>query len=158
MKDETIKTTEELHPLVPSGEWEGFYCYHYTPEQHKMDIELNFKESIVSGSGSDDVAPFTWKGNYDLEKFKLEMIKYYPTHQVFYKGDIDENGIWGVWQIVMNFPNISKRHLDMFLQVMGDDLKGGFHIWPKKKAEDSNSEEIEFESKKLKEIFYEELV
>jgi len=85
----------ETHPLLPRGEWDGFYCYHYSPEQHKMQIELNFNNSIVTGSGVDDVAPFTWSGKYDLETFKLTMTKTYTTHQVFYKGDIDENGDLG---------------------------------------------------------------
>jgi hypothetical protein len=35
--------TEEMHPLLPSGAWEGFYCYRTSSEQHKMQIELNFK-------------------------------------------------------------------------------------------------------------------
>lgn len=60
-----------------------------------MVIELNFKNGIVSGSGTDDVAPFTWKGKYDLEPMKIYMTKVYRTHTIEYKGDIDENGIWG---------------------------------------------------------------
>ncbi|MFH7002554.1 hypothetical protein [Flavobacterium bizetiae] len=65
----------ETHHFLPSGEWEGFYCYSNSPHQHKMSIELSFTNSIVSGSGIDDVAPFRWNGSYNLEQFKLKMVK-----------------------------------------------------------------------------------
>jgi len=71
-KDKTINQEVESHPRLPSGEWEGFYCYNYSPKQHKMFIELNFSNSIVTGSGIDDVAAFTLTGKYDLEKLKLK--------------------------------------------------------------------------------------
>ena len=41
------------------------------------------------------------------------MTKIYHTHTIDYKGDIDENGIWGIWD--------------------NGEIKGGFHIWPIKK-------------------------
>ena len=53
---------------------------------------------------------------------------------LFYKGDIDENGIWGTWEIQ-------------------GYSRGGFHIWPKKKETNSNQLEKQIESKKLKEMF-----
>ena len=128
---------EETHPLLPSGEWEGFYCYHFSSEQHSMYIELMFSDLVVSGSGVDDIALFTWTGKYDLEKFKIEMTKHYSTHKVWYKGDIDENGIWGIWKTGF--------------------LNGGFHIWPKKskKETNSNASEEQAESEKLKKLFTE---
>ncbi len=136
MKTEDLET----HPFLPSGEWEGFYCYDNTPLQHKMFIELTFKKGKISGSGIDDIDPFTWKGDYSLDTFKIAMIKTYSTHTVNYQGDIDENGIWGMW----NFTESSREY------------RGGFHIWPKKQKSEENSEALEekiTESKKLKELF-----
>jgi len=133
--DDKIKNQAfESSPLLPSGEWEGFYCYFHTPTQHKMFTELTFSKSIVSGSGVDDVSAFTWAGKYNLEHFKIKMTKQYLTHKVFYKGDIDENGIWGTWEITSY-------------------LTGGFHIWPKKNNSNTSRLEKQIESKKLEEIF-----
>lgn len=151
------KNKEELHPLLPSGDWEGFYCYHHNPEQHKMVIELNFSNSLVSGSGVDDVSLFTWTGNYDVEEYKIQMVKHYATHNVIYKGDIDENGIWGVWEIAYDSSKFSPILLATIKEAFKNDLTGGFHIWPRKIKVESNSistEELN-ESDKLKEIFIE---
>ncbi|MEM9548806.1 MAG: hypothetical protein AAGA77_22670 [Bacteroidota bacterium] len=152
-----INQSDECHPLLPSGEWEGFYCYHYSSEQHKMFVELKFSESNISGTGIDDVAPFTWKGKYDLDKFKVDMNKYYSTHVVWYKGDIDENGIWGLWEISMDRFNIPQSYKEMVKNSFKNELTGGFHIWPKKSRSEttSNSLEEQKESKKLKELFVE---
>ncbi|QWX84649.1 hypothetical protein H0I23_03105 [Cellulophaga sp. HaHaR_3_176] len=84
----------ESHELLPSGKWEGFYCFQNSPKQHKMAIELLFKNGKVNGSGIDDVAPFKWSGNYSLENFKIQLVKTYSSHSISYFGDIDENGIW----------------------------------------------------------------
>ena len=32
--DPTKNQQTETHPLLPSGEWEGFYCYNYVPLLH----------------------------------------------------------------------------------------------------------------------------
>ncbi len=114
----------ETHKFLPSGEWEGFYCYTHSTTKHKMAIHLTFKKGKVSGSGTDDVNYFSWKGNYDLEAFVITMVKTYPSHTVNYKGDIDENGIWGSWNI-------------------GAHSSGGFHIWPKKQNADENENTLE---------------
>jgi len=142
MPVDDVSKQKESHPLLPSGEWEGFYCYYNNQQQHKMNTELMFTNSIVSGSGIDDISAFSWKGKYNIEQFNLEMTKYYTTHKVLYKGDIDENGIWGIWEI-------------SYKKSFG--LIGGFHIWPKKSWHENNSNALEEqnESKKLKEIFIE---
>ncbi len=118
------KTTEEMHPLFPSGAWEGFYIYHMGPDasQHKMSFSLNFKEGIILGSGRDNVGGFSWRGTYDQEKLNCEMVKSYATHTVDYHGRVDENGIWGIWNIGF--------------------YKGGFHIWPKSNEENEAQEEV----------------
>ena len=107
------KTTQETHPLFPSGEWEGFYTYSFGPsaDQHKMAFFLDFQNNLVKGTGSDDVGGFFWEGSYDKESLTCKVIKSYATHTVSYRGHVDENGIWGTWEMAF--------------------LKGGFHIWPK---------------------------
>ncbi len=132
MKKENLET----HQFLPSGEWEGFYRYSNSQVKHEMSIELSFKKGKVFGSGTDDINYFSWKCNYSLETFKISMIKTYPSHTVNYQGDIDENGIWGIWTIHEN-------------------CRGGFHIWPKKQQANKNSEALKEEitkSKKLKKI------
>jgi len=122
-----------------------------------MLIELFFSNSIVSGSGVDDVSTFTWTGKYDIEKFKIAMTKHYATHKVMYRGDIDENGIWGTWELVHDYSQLSQKLVDSIKEVFKNDLTGGFHIWPKKSAREMNrnTAEEEKESQKLKEIFLE---
>lgn len=148
---------EEMHPLLPSGAWEGFYCYDNNPAQHKMVIDLNFKNTVISGSGIDDVASFTWKGKYDLNTFKLFMTKTYTTHRVFYMGTIDENGIYGTWKISMHSYNFPKELTALFQEAFQEDCNGGFHIWPKNQGEESNANEESQnrESAKLKELYIE---
>lgn len=148
----------ETHHFLPSGEWEGFYCYSNSPAQHKMSIELSFKNSIVSGSGIDDINSFRWNGTYNLEHFKIKMIKKYATHIINYKGDVDENGIWGVWD---NPEDISgfEEYGQAFLQKIKDMTHGGFHIWPKASKGESKEEiraEVK-ESKKLKEFYIQKI-
>lgn len=127
MKKENL----ESHQFLPSGEWEGFYCYSHSSAQHKMSIQLSFKKGKVYGSGTDDINYFSWKGNYNLQSFIIEMIKTYPSHTVDYKGNIDENGIWGMWNI-------------------GSNCKGGFHIWPKKQNSNENEASLKEEVKASK--------
>lgn len=121
----------ETHPLFPSGEWEGFYTYSMGSEadQHPMQFSLEFRDQLVSGGGSDDVGGFAWKGRYDTKALTCQMTKYYSTHNVDYNGQVDENGIWGTWTIRW--------------------MKGGFHIWPKKKGEEAAASETIAEIKKI---------
>jgi len=149
--------SSEMHPLLPSGAWEGFYCYHHTPKQHQMFVELFFENGTVSGSGVDDVAPFVWRGTYDLDTFKLKMTKFYKSHKVFYRGDIDENGIWGLWELGQDFSGIPPELVPTIKAAFKNDMTGGFHIWPKKHDSETNHNETEaaIESKHLKELYYE---
>lgn len=113
---EPLKSLEllEKHPLFPSGEWEGFYTYNFGPDarRYTMSLALTFKNKKVSGSGVDSVNRFNWRGSYDTEQLRCWMHKKYPSHTVFYDGYVDQNGIWGTWEI----PPYDR---------------GGFHIWPK---------------------------
>lgn len=149
---------EETDPYLPSGEWEGFYCYNTNARQHKMSIDLSFKEGRVSGGGVDDIAAFTWQGSYDIQTYKVKMKKSYPTHSVFYRGDIDENGIWGIWELYHgDFGNLAVEIVDQVKAMFKDEMTGGFHIWPKKTGRNVNHMAIseEVESDILKELFEE---
>ncbi|TDP01355.1 hypothetical protein [Flavobacterium sp. 245] len=148
----------ETHHFLPSGEWEGFYCYSNSPQQHKMSIELVFSNLVVKGSGVDDVAPFRWNGTYNLENFKIKMIKTYSTHTINYKGDIDENGIWGTWDQpadVSDLEGFAPHVIEKLLEY----ARGGFHIWPKASKSESKEEirEEVKESKKLKEFYIQKI-
>lgn len=101
-----------------NGEWEGFYNYPFGTTKHKMETFLNYKDGKISGHGSDDIGQFTWSGKYDEEMYKVNMVKSYGSHDVNYSGNIDENGLWGIWAI--------------------GEFKGGFHLWPKKADQKEN--------------------
>lgn len=111
----------EAHPFFPSGEWEGFYQYSPKSGKHRMECHLHFCEQVVTGYGSDDVGAFGWKGTYDTEAGTCHLTKQYiGSHAVHYEGHADENGIWGTWHI-------------------GSSFSGGFHLWPKRQVEESES-------------------
>lgn len=149
----------ETHKFLPTGIWEGFYCYHNSSVQHKMQMTLRFKNNKIYGSGIDDVGSFKWSGKYNLNEFKVNLSKNYSTHLILYNGDIDENGIWGIWN---NGENLSKfgfspEMINLLKKAYKDKIQGGFHIWPKKRKEKSEqfSEEEINKSTKLEEIFIE---
>ncbi len=124
------KSEQEQHPLLPSGEWEGFYKYPFDGLKHEMRFLLHFQDQTITGSGSDDVGSFSWVGTYDLQSMTCKMTKFYHgRHTVAYDGYIDENGIWGHW-------NISG---------FGD----GFHIWPTEQTNQNENQEEEVAEKKI---------
>tara|TARA_B110000908_G_C10039066_1_gene350952 strand:+ start:122 stop:601 length:480 start_codon:yes stop_codon:yes gene_type:complete len=152
--------TKETHKFLPSGIWEGFYCYNNSPTQHKMRITLLFSDNKVSGSGIDDVDTFKWKGKYNLIDFKIKLTKKYPTHIILYSGDIDKNGIWGIWEDGDDLSKLglSEEIINSIKEKFKDEAMGGFHIWPKRKEKKSNKLKEEFianKSSKLEEIFIE---
>ncbi len=118
--------TSEMHPLFPSGEWEGFFSY-YIGDKHVMHCFYSFHQGVVTGTGSDEIGPFTWKGTYSTEALNCSMTKFYSTHTVFYKGEVDENGWWGYWEM--------------------NGGRGGFHLWPTKtKGENHQAQQMEIEA------------
>ena len=136
--DADFANDTEMHPLFPSGEWEGFYTYHTNSmgEKSEMAFFLNFSKGKLEGGGSDNIGGFSWKGTYNLEALTCKMTKSYAAHDVFYEGNVDENGIWGVC------------HIPPY-------MNGGFHIWPKKTeqeaaaAEEYSAEKVLEKSKSL---------
>ena len=153
------ESQDEAHDYLPSGEWEGFYCYGNMPHQHKMEIELSFTKGRISGSGTDDVGGFIWKGSYTLDSFEVTMNKHYATHEIFYKGDVDENGIWGTWENVQALEGLDKQFSSATMakirQTFANKITGGFHIWPKKAKSDAAQNEAAMESEILKKLFHE---
>ena len=117
----------ETHPLFPSGAWEGFYTYREGPAaaQCPMRCQLNFSDGQLSGSGSDNVGGFSWRGSYDKSTMSCTMTKSYSSHQVQYFGQVDENGIWGNWTL--------------------GSMRGGFHLWPQKAQGEEEEEVVEEE-------------
>lgn len=124
---------QENHALFPSGEWEGFYTYALDSQadQHPMHLILSFKNGIITGAGSDEEGSFTWKGTYNKVQLECVLTKYYRSHSVFYTGQVDENGIWGIWRI--------------------DEVTGGFHIWPKTTPQNQQVEALEVKEESVRE-------
>ncbi len=103
--------------LFPSGPWTGFYNYTGPEDRHRMDLHLTFARGQMTGDGSDDIGPFLIKGRYDAVNRECDWVKTYPgSHNVFYRGFRDGQGIWGTWDI----PPFGG---------------GGFHIWPRQVGE-----------------------
>ena len=138
---------DEQHRYFPSGTWEGVYKYpgEHDGSRHQMHFTLSFKDGTVTGSGSDDVGGFSWRGTYDTESFRVVMTKSYATHNVYYSGIADEIGIYGGWNL------LSARQKERMTEMYGDGWKndkslssisgGGFHLWPRKGEEEA--EEVE---------------
>lgn len=102
----------EDDPRFPSGEWEGFYLYGFGMglARHRMSCVFTFTRGQVSGSGTDDVGPFTWSGSYDLSAGRCRLHKRYAQHVVFYDGYVESQGMWGIWELPSS--------------------RGGFRLWP----------------------------
>lgn len=124
----------ESHRFFPSGDWEGFYLYRNDGEKHAMNFSLDFSNGRITGSGSDDVGGFSWKGTYNTEACTCSMTKQYSTHTIAYQGHADENGIWGNWtygddDTLNQFNEVTRQKI---IQVFANKMNGGFHIWPRK--------------------------
>jgi len=108
--------------LFPSGPWTGFYNYTGPEDRYRMDLHLDFANGRMTGDGTDNIGLFLIQGGYQAASRECEWIKTYPgSHQVFYRGYREGNGIWGTWEI----PPFSR---------------GGFHIWPRRA---SDGEQVE---------------
>ena len=82
-----------------------------------MDLQLAFANGNMSGDGMDDVGRFLIKGRYDDASHECYWTKsYLGAHDVFYRGFREGKGIWGTWEITIQY-------------------HGGFHIWPRHAGE-----------------------
>ncbi len=78
-----------------------------------MDLQLEFSNGRLTGTGNDDIGRFMVRGRYDSATRECYWTKtYIGGHDVFYRGFREGKGIWGTWEITIQF-------------------HGGFHIWPR---------------------------
>jgi len=119
-----------------------------------MHFTFNFKNGVVTGTGTDDIGGFSWRGTYDTESFAVVMTKSYATHNVYYRGMADEVGIYGGWSLLdtQQRSRLQSAFGDNWQQSMGNlfsGAKGGFHLWPRKGGEEAEEEEVAVQVKAL---------
>jgi len=110
--------------LFASGAWVGFYTYPVDPTKHWQELELRFHEGLLVGEGTDDIGPFSLRGEYDASSGECWWVKRYrdPTlYPVYYRGRHNGRRIAGVWEL--------------------PGIRGGFRIWPKGMPEGEWEEE-----------------
>jgi hypothetical protein len=96
--------------LFPSGPWTGYY--QEQGSKHVQDLELTFRDGVLTGGGWDSVGDFIVKGSYDEATREVRWTKKYAAApSVYYRGFREGKGIWGTWQ--------TPKH-----------PQSGFHIWP----------------------------
>ncbi len=90
-----------------------------------MDLHLTFAQGRLNGEGTDDIGQFIIRGRYDSGTRECYWTKtYIGSHDVFYRGFREGKGIWGTWEITIQF-------------------HGGFHIWPRRAGEGEEQTELE---------------
>ena len=115
--DEQKQADLETDPRFPSGRWTGYFLQPQVPGRHLMELNLTFRNGVLTGEGRDWVGPFTVRGRYGVLDGKCHWTKrYVGKHDVFYAGYNEGKGIWGRWEIAAH--------------VSGRLLHGGFYIWP----------------------------
>jgi hypothetical protein len=103
----------ETDPRFPSGPWLGFFLMAHLPGRHTMELDLSFRQGVMTGEGRDMIGSFLIRGKYNLDDGKCRWTKrYIGKHDVAYHGYNEGKGIWGLWEIPPSW-------------------RGGFHIWPK---------------------------
>lgn len=147
---------DEQHRFFPSGVWEGIYKYpsEHDGSRHEMHFTLNFKDGVVTGTGTDDVGGFSWRGTYDSESFAVVMTKSYTTHNVYYSGMADEIGIYGGWNLLNTQQTSRLKSVfgDNWRNTLGDiaaGANGGFHLWPRKGGKEAEEAEVEVQVKEV---------
>ena len=101
----------ESDQRLPTGQWTGFFLDTRLSRRGWMHLYLEFAEGKLKGEGTDFVGPWLAEGQYDTKLGTCVWAKrYVGAHQVNYRGNIDQNGIVGVWEI--------------------GPITGEFHIWP----------------------------
>ena len=94
----------------PSGPWTGYY--QQSGRQFRQDLDLQFTNGVMTGTGSDSLGRFTVHGSYGENGGEVRWTKrYFGRHRVFYRGFREGKGIWGIWEIPPRD-------------------RSGFHIWP----------------------------
>ena len=87
--------------MYPSGVWRGFWQQKEFGRQPMEDFRLAFRDGIVTGSGTDVIGPFVFRGEYNTQTGRVSMMKQYlGRHRVLYDGHPDGEGcIGGTWSI-----------------------------------------------------------
>jgi hypothetical protein len=117
----------ETDTRFPTGPWTGFFLQCWLPGRHRMVLDLHFDAGRLQASGTDDVGPFTFDGEYDPADGKCSWIKQYTgRHSIRYRGANEGHGIWGVWEL----PQLGGLFMD----------RGVFHIWPEGMAPTEEAE------------------
>ena len=110
----------EVDSLFPSGKWVGFFTDNRVPGKHGMELNLEFRDSVMTGEGRDIVGNFTVNGVYRLDDGSCNFKKTYAgSHAILYSGFNEGKGIWGTWEL--------------------QGVKGGFHIWPEGMGESTQN-------------------
>ena len=102
---------EDSDETLPSGRWRGFYVHARSQVRHRMDLDLVIARGRIIGKGGDDIGPFLISGRVDEDRRVIWTKSYPGSHDVYYEGHADLNGIWGTWRIEPT-------------------NTGGFRIWP----------------------------
>lgn len=64
-----------------------------------MELQLVFKDGILSGDGTDDIGPFSIQGTYNAATGSARWIKSYTgSHEVHYQGILGGTGLQGIWK------------------------------------------------------------
>lgn len=115
----------ETDPRFPSGRWLGFWLDARLPGRHQMELDLTFRDGVLTGDGRDIVGEFLFNGQYELEEGHCNWIKQYVgQHSVGYRGFNEGKGIWGTWEIRFQSLHVT----------------GGFHIWPEGMADPTQTD------------------
>jgi hypothetical protein len=110
----------ETDPRFPSGPWRGFFLMAHLPGRHQMELQLTFRQGVMTGEGRDMIGPFLIRGRYNTDDGKCRWTKrYIEKHDVAYHGYNEGKGIWGLWEIPPTW-------------------RGGFHIWPEAMGDPTN--------------------
>lgn len=86
-----------------SGSYSGFYFYGQSSGTgHEMNTTLSFADNgVITGSGSDDIGVFQFKGNWNKASQHIQMTKTYSSHTVAYEGNYSQQSkqviISGSW-------------------------------------------------------------
>jgi hypothetical protein len=95
-----------------SGPWTGYWTYRHFPGECRTDLQLEFSNGRMTGSGADEVGPFVIGGGYDESDGRCSWTKsYVGAHDVRYSGVCANRVISGEWQVRRGWT-------------------GGFRIWP----------------------------
>lgn len=85
---------------MPYARWVGYWEQHGFGRQPMSDLQLQFHQGTITGSGWDIIGPFKFDGEYGPNGAIALVKQYLGQHPVFYRGWYDGEGtISGEWTI-----------------------------------------------------------